>query len=42
MSETSKASSKMSKTEKVRNYFPIRVAIPPNKSRLMFFTKEED
>lgn len=47
MSETAKASSKnKAKKEeeaaKARIYFPVKLVIPPNKSRLMFFSKEAE
>ena len=44
---SAKSSSKQSKvtetaTDKGKNYFPIKLVIPPNKSRIVFFSKQED
>ncbi len=47
LSESAKASSRHSKKRedqqaKAKNFHPIKVVIPPNKSRLVFFSKFEE
>lgn len=47
MNDSAKASSKNNKKKeeeaaRAKNYFPVKLVIPPNKSRLMFFSKEAE
>ena len=47
MSDSAKASSKNTKKKeeelaKAKSYFPVKLVIPPNKSRFMFFSKQAE